>query len=168
MRVFKESQKFTQTWLMIVLVVALIAPILAITNKWSEKIDKRIISNLDLLLPILIFLLVVSFILISKLKTRIDGEGINYQFFPFHLKYHVIKWNDIQNVYTRKYNPISEYGGWGFKGGFFFQRKGTAFNVYGNIGIQLELKNGKKLLIGTQQKEKAQQAINYYKNKRND
>ncbi|MDV7185707.1 hypothetical protein R3X25_00315 [Lutibacter sp. TH_r2] len=167
MRVFEESQKFTQTWLMIVLIIGLIAPILTITNQWSEKTDKNLISNLDLLLPLVIFILVVSFILIIKLKTRIDKDGIKYQFYPIQLKYKTITWAEIEKAYVRKYNPISEYGGWGFKGGFFFVKRGIAYNISGNIGIQLELKSGKKLLIGTQLKEKAEQAINY-NNKEND
>ena len=168
MRVFKESQRFTQTWVMIILSISLIAILLAIANQWSEKADKSLVSNLDLLLSLLVFILVVSFIFISKLKTKIDNEGVKYQFFPFHSKYHTIKWDEITKIHVRKYNPISEYGGWGFKGGFFFKAKGTAFNISGNIGIQLVLKNGKSLLIGTQQKEKVEQVLHFYKNKEND
>ena len=168
MRIFEESQKFIQTWVMIVLLVGLIAPLLAIANQWNEKTDKSFTSNLDLIVSLIIIASIVLFIISVKLKTRIDNEGIKYQFFPLHSKLNTINWNEINKVYIRKYNPISEYGGWGFKGGFFFRRKGTAFNISGNIGIQLELKNGKKLLIGTKQKEKVEQVLNYYKNKEND
>ena len=49
--------------------------------------------------------------------------------------------------YVRQYSPIIEYGGWGLRFGIF--GKGTAFNVSGNKGLQLEFINNKKLLIGT-------------------
>jgi hypothetical protein len=80
-------------------------------------------------------------------------------------KYKQFAWEDIENAYPRKYNPILEYGGWGYRAGWGVNlgtkirvgigsksgfRKGTAYNMRGNIGLQLELKNGKKVLIGTQ------------------
>ena len=63
---------------------------------------------------------------------------------------------------------LLEYGGWGLKGGLLWKKsKGIAINVSGNIGIQLELKNGKKLLIGTQKLQEAKQVLDTYKNKLN-
>ena len=53
----------------------------------------------------------------------------------------------MSKCYVREYSPIAEYGGWGLRGGFF--GKGSALNVSGNKGLQLELKNNKKILIGT-------------------
>ena len=39
-----------------------------------------------------------------------------------------------------------------------------AINVSGDIGIQLELKNGKKLLIGTQKEAEAKSVLQTYQN----
>ncbi|MBX2959059.1 MAG: hypothetical protein KF732_03800 [Flavobacteriales bacterium] len=50
-------------------------------------------------------------------------------------------------MYVRQYSPLTEYGGWGIRLGLF--GKGTAYNVSGNKGLQLEFTNNKKLLIGT-------------------
>lgn len=47
----------------------------------------------------------------------------------------------------RKYNAIRDYGGWGVKRKL---RWGRAYNVSGNIGLQIYLNNGKKVLFGTQ------------------
>ncbi|ARV16965.1 hypothetical protein BTO07_16995 [Polaribacter sp. SA4-12] len=78
----------------------------------------------------------------------------------------LIPWNEIYKAGIRTYLPISEFGGWGLKGGFFFNKgREKAINVSGNIGIQLILKNGEKLLIGTQKKEEAISVLNTYKNK---
>ncbi|MBJ2175825.1 hypothetical protein JBL43_16340 [Aureibaculum sp. A20] len=73
-------------------------------------------------------------------------------------------WNDISKVYVRKYNAITEYGGWGFRG-YIFKTGGKAFNVMGNKGIQIVLKNGKKMLIGTQKEVEAERILNVYKSK---
>ncbi|RNC85154.1 MAG: hypothetical protein ED556_10190 [Winogradskyella sp.] len=85
-----------------------------------------------------------------------------------HLRFKIIKWSEIDKAYIRKYDALSEYGGWGLKGGALWNKaKGTAINISGDIGIQLELKNGKKLLIGTQQKDKSERTIETYKQKMN-
>jgi hypothetical protein len=46
---------------------------------------------------------------------------------------------------VRRYSAFSEFGGWGIR----FGSSGTAFNVSGNIGLQLEFLNKERLLIGT-------------------
>ena len=72
-------------------------------------------------------------------------------------------------AYIRKYDALTEYGGWGIKGGKFWKKdKGTAVNVSGDIGIQLELKSGKKLLIGTQLKNESEMVLQTYKTKLNN
>ncbi|AUC86670.1 hypothetical protein CW731_06850 [Polaribacter sp. ALD11] len=77
-----------------------------------------------------------------------------------------MSWNEISKVGIRTYLPISEFGGWGLRGGFFFNKgKEKAVNVSGDIGIQLVLKNGEKLLIGTQKKQEATSVLNTYKKK---
>ena len=37
--------------------------------------------------------------------------------------------------------------------------KGKAFNIKGNMGLQLQFKDGKKLLIGTQKEEEIKQFL---------
>ncbi|PQJ76096.1 hypothetical protein BTO13_02445 [Polaribacter gangjinensis] len=90
---------------------------------------------------------------------------MHYQFFPFHFSDRKISWNEISKAYVRTYDPIGEFGGWGLKGGNIFNKsKGKAINVSGDIGIQLELKNGKKLLIGTQKEAEAKSVLQTYQN----
>ncbi|MCQ0110186.1 hypothetical protein JGC31_01235 [Zhouia sp. CL16] len=61
-----------------------------------------------------------------------------------------------------KYNPIKDYGGYGWRIGF--RGKGKALNIRGNKGIQIIYKNNKKLLIGTQKPELADKTITTYFN----
>jgi hypothetical protein len=100
-------------------------------------------------MSILLFL-IVGLLFLLQLKTTVDDEGIHYQFIPFHFKQKTILWQDIKSAEVRKYEPLKEYGGWGIKG---FSKKNRAYNVKGNIGLQLVLKTGDKILFGTQKEE---------------
>lgn len=157
MKVFKEEQRFIQLWLIVLLVISTTIPLIIILREYlNNKID---LYNLLGTLALIIF--AAGFIFFFKLKTRIDEQGIHYQFFPFHLKPRLIKWNKINKAYVRKYDAISEYGGWGLKN-IFWKKNGTAINISGNIGIQLELSNGKKLLIGTLKEQEAKKVLHTY------
>jgi hypothetical protein len=80
------------------------------------------------------------------LNTEIYTDGIYVRFRPFHSKPRFYPWSEIAHCEVRKYKPLLEYGGWGIRKGF----GGTAFNVRGNMGLQLVIKGGKRVLIGTQ------------------
>jgi hypothetical protein len=164
MRVFKEIQSFNQSWLIILILISVFIPFGILLATYIKNPKDMSIS---LLLTVLLVLLAASSIIfLFKLTTRIDHKGIYYKFFPFHWKSKLIAWSEIEDVYVRRYDAISEYGGWGLKGGAFWKKSlGVAINVSGDIGIQLVLKNGKKILIGTKKQEQAQQILRTYKSK---
>ena len=58
--------------------------------------------------------------------------------------------DDIARIYTRKYDPMEEFGGWGVKWGMSGGRNNMCYTTRGDMGIQIELKDGRKILIGTQ------------------
>lgn len=91
----------------------------------------------------------------SKLVTEYYPTEIRLRFPPFIRKEKVLRVDQIRTMKIRKYSPIWEYGGWGVRYGF----KGKAYNVRGNMGLQLYFKDGKGLLIGTQKKEQVNWAI---------
>ncbi|MBK5210456.1 MAG: hypothetical protein JJE44_13285 [Flavobacteriaceae bacterium] len=75
-----------------------------------------------------------------------------------------MSWEAISKCYVRNYNAIFEYGDWGLK--FSFRKsRGKSFTVKGNIGLQIALLNGNKILIGTQKKEEIQRTIETYQHK---
>lgn len=164
MRIFKETQRFNQLWLLILLGFSAVIPLGIIIKEFIESPEKM--SSNELIISILVIIFATGFIFFFKLDTRIDEKGIHYQFFPFHFKLKTITWNTIEKAYVRTYDPLREYGGWGLKGGALWNKsKGKAINVFGDIGIQLELKNGKKLLIGTQKEQEAKQVLATYNDK---
>ena len=164
MRIFKEEQRFTQTWLIVLVIVSLMVPIGIIIDQYIKNPESFTGPEFVAIIGTVLF--ASGIIFLFKLSSRIDETGIHYKFFPFHLKYKLIYWNEINSAHVRKYDAITEYGGWGLKGGVLWKKsKGIAINVSGDIGIQLELKNGKKLLIGTQKEVEAKQVLITYQDK---
>ena len=82
---------------------------------------------------------------IWKLETNIDTRRITIEIKPFMKKSFPIE--DITEWKVRQYGPIAEFGGWGVRYGF---KDTTAYNVSGNIGLDLVINEKTKLLIGTQ------------------
>ncbi len=162
MKVFKEEQYFRQLWLIILLSVTILMVVGIILNEFLKENTTMSITEFISVTVLVIFF--TTLIFFFKLKTRIDEKGIYYQFFPFHLSLKLISWSEISKATVRNYDPISEYGGWGLKGRFR-GKSGKARNIRGDIGIQLELKNGKKLLIGTQKEDEVKRVLQTYSTK---
>lgn len=164
MKIFIEEQKFTQIWLFLGLAIAFVVVTTPIIKDWdtiSQGSFGEILSNIG---GVLVLLFVFALFNFLKLKTRIDEKGVYYQYLPFHFTYRFLPWNMIAKCYVRNYNAIFEYGGWGLKFSFT-KKRGKSFTVKGAVGLQLELRNGKKILIGTQKKEEIQRTIETYQDK---
>ncbi len=169
MKVFTETQRFNQWWLILLGVFVIITILHDLYTKFEElQSGSSDVSIASFIVSLIITILVFVFIFATKLKTRIDETGISYQFFPIHFKTKIVAWDSLSECYVRKYNPVLEYGGWGIrglskKGGL--RGKGMAFNIRGNMGIQLIFKDGGKLLLGTQLPDKAKLTLLNYQNK---
>jgi len=164
MKIFIEEQKFNQPFVLIGLSVAFIVVSITTFQNWEAINQESLSSKIGSLSGIIIVLFVALLFIFLKLKTRIDEIGIHYQFYPFQFNYKTIPWNLISKCYVRKYDAISEYGGWGMKFSFF-KKRGRCYTTKGNVGVQLELKNEKKILIGTQLKEELQKTLENYQYK---
>ncbi len=148
--VFEEEQPFSMVWLWVFLgieTIAIFLPLLITGQPWFMFIGMG-----------LIMVLTLSLLGSLKLRTRFDADGIHYRMIPLHRKDQTIPWSEIDSVHVRKYSPIREYGGWGMR----YSRNGRAYNVKGDQGIQVVKKNGKRILIGTQQPEDAKQWLDQF------
>ncbi|WP_447640181.1 MULTISPECIES: hypothetical protein [Chitinophagaceae] len=157
---FTERQKFKQWWLWLILLsinglflFGLFRQVIA-----GHQFGDKPMSNTGLLittgLTIVLTLLFVNF----RLDTTIKKDGIYVRFFPFHLKFKHYAWNSLTKSFVRPYSPLTEYGGWGLRLGL--GGKGTAFNVSGDKGLQLEFTSNKKLLIGTNKPDELTEVLN--------
>jgi hypothetical protein len=150
MHIFKENQKFRQWWLIILMITIVIASALPLFS----EISTNEVQLKSLIAPI-ISLLVFVLIFILNLETKINSKGISAGFEPLPFFRRHYDWDEIQECYIRTYAPVSEYGGWGIRG--FGRAK--AYNVSGNIGIQIITKNNERFLIGTEKPDLAKRAI---------
>jgi hypothetical protein len=146
--VYHERQKFNQTWIYLLLIFVDLALFTGFIFQvyFHKSAGMRPMNNMDYVIAILVVNLVIALLFFSVLQTVINEEGISFKFVPFHLKWKMYKWAEIQSVYVRPYQALSEYGGWGLKYG----GDGWSYTTSGNTGIQIVLKNGKKILLGTQ------------------
>lgn len=160
---FTEEQRFTQKWLWLIIIGAMLITIVpSFSGIYSLEIlgkplgDKPV--NFKGLVVVVIFELVfwsaiILLFIYMRLTVEIKSDGIYLRFPPLVRKWKTIRKDEIESFAIRTYRPVREYGGWGVKG----NTRNKAYNVSGNIGLQLKLKNGRKLLIGTQKS----QAIGY-------
>ncbi len=152
---FSETQRFKQILLWILLfAIFLTVSVPAIIGLTKQLIFNQPFGSKSISTEGLIVITIVSVIIpiipmvlfrIMKLETIITEEGIYVRFYPFQSKRKFYNWNELTKCYIRQYNPVGEYGGWGMKG----LGNNKALNISGNKGIQLETKEGDKLLIGT-------------------
>lgn len=154
--IFREEQSFRQPliWLLIVFVAALqwwgfIQQIL-LGQPWGDRPGP---DWLTILIWLLFGIGLPLLFLYLKLVVTVTYESINIHFRP--LTRRKIPIAEITHVEARNYSPIWEYGGWGIRG---FSRN-KAYNVSGNRGVELVLKNGRKVMIGSQRADDLARAI---------
>lgn len=150
---YSERQGFNQWWIWIIILGLNALFLYGIYQQIIEGISfgSKPMSNAALIiLTIVVILLTIGFYSV-RLETYIKQDGIYLRFFPFHRNFKFYDWNTITKITIREYKPLKEYGGWGLRVGIL--ANGQAFNVSGNIGLQLELMNNDKLLIGTRKSQ---------------
>ncbi|MDJ1473280.1 DUF6141 family protein [Xanthocytophaga flava] len=155
---FFERQKFRQALVWILLIPINIFFIYSLVSQliFHSEVGTKPMGNIALIFSSILVFVVSALFIIMRLDTIIREDGIYYKFFPFHKEFRKIDWKEIKDIYLRKYNPITEYGGWGPKRG----PSGRAFNVSGNQGLQLILNDGNKVLLGTQKSDDLTQVLN--------
>ncbi|GIV27559.1 MAG: hypothetical protein KatS3mg027_1373 [Bacteroidia bacterium] len=146
---FSEKQRFRQWWIWVVLLGlnALLISIISIQIFGEKPSGDDSVSYTELSIITVLMVLFTIFFYIHCLETIVKKDGIYVRFYPIHRKFKYYGWDTINKCYIRKYSPLIEFGGWGIrtgKGG-----KVTAYNVSGNMGMQLEFTDNNKLLIGT-------------------
>ena len=158
---FEESQKFNQVWIWALLIGVSILVIVQVPLDLIKSTEEDSLSSQSIivLLSSLVFVIGLNALFFfSKLKTKINTEGVSVVFHPFFNKPKLFRWEDIEKAFVRKYQPIWEYGGWGVR----FGMKGRAYNTSGNKGLQLLMKSGKRILIGTQKSDELDAYLKKY------
>lgn len=149
---YSEVQQFRQPWIWV-----LIGGIAGIA--WYSFIRQVILgdpfgSNPASDAAVVIILVIFGIIfpvwfLVMKLEIEVTSTSLWFRLFPLHLKWREIPFGTIAGVMAIIYSPLREYGGWGIR----FGRKGMAYNVSGDRGVQVTLTSGKSFLLGSRRAE---------------
>lgn len=150
---FYEVQRYRQWWLFILLIAVAAFPLYGIIQHvYFQANEPSPYNELpELIATLCLSIGVFALFWFVKLKTNINADGIEMDYFPFSKKN--VKWSDIIEVKVVDYGFV---GGWGVR---FFTRYGTVYNVAGRHGLAIKLKSGKKFLIGTQRPEELKEKL---------
>lgn len=145
---FVELQKVRQIWMWVLLAIGFAGLVLMGAHQiiFKKAFGENLLTLSSLSFVAILLSLFTILIYKAHLETRIDENGIHHRFFPLQLKFRTIHWEEVEEVYIREYDALSEYGGWGIK----FGTRGKAYTIKGRYGLQLELSDERKILIGTQ------------------
>jgi hypothetical protein len=162
---FKETQQFRQWW-WIVLILGSTVPMMvfSIYTLYQQTVRGIQVGNSPapngILVVVFFAMIIAIWVFFSmKLEVWVEQDGIHYRFFPLIFKNQFISKEEILRFEIRKYRALMDYGGWVIRRGFA-RKWGRAYNVSGNTGLQLYLKNGKKVLFGTQRSQAIMYAMN--------
>ena len=104
MKIFKESQRFDQWWLLLFGLVVILIMVFSFVGEYKDAGNHLSDELLNSMLISGGLVLAVSFLIILiRLKTEIDEKGISYQFTPFHIKRRLIPWSDLSKCYIRQH-----------------------------------------------------------------
>jgi hypothetical protein len=143
---FEEHQSFRQPWLWVLMLAILAVLLVASLLAPEGQTVPWVVLGVTLATGLLLYSM--------RLSVRVDAEAIRIRFFPGWKK--TIPLDEVVRWEARTYRPFLEYGGWGIR---YTLGKGWAYNVRGNQGVQLELANGQRILIGSQRAEDLAGAI---------
>ena len=155
---YREVQRFRQAWLWVIVVWVSLITIYSMVQQVIMGMPFGNNPAPDSVLVIIVIVVGFGFPLFfyfTNLATEVRSDGLYLRFFPFHRSFRKIEPEGVIRYAVRTYSPIREYGGWGIRYG----RKGKAYNVSGNRGVQLDFSNGKQLLVGSQRPEELVEAM---------
>ena len=89
-----------------------------------------------------------------RLLLEVTADHLVIRFRPLHKR--IIPLAEVQEFQVRTYSAVKEYGGWGIKG---WSQQKVAYNVSGNEGVELTLRDGRRVMLGSQRAPELAQAI---------
>ncbi len=156
--IYREVQQFRQVWIWVI--VSALSGL-----AWYAAVMQLLLHRplggspmtdiLSVLFSLIFGIGLPALFFFGRLITEVRDDGIYIRFIPFHRTSHRIAFKDVKHFEVRTYHPIREYGGHGIRYG----SNGKAYNVSGDRGVQIELLNGERLLIGSQRAEELWRAI---------
>ena len=152
---FYEEEIPLLNWI-VILPLALLVMIPAIVSAWIELrrwVPRWAIGVTTLLFGGLLFLMMSI-----KLYVRVDEDGVRYRYFPMQWEKELIPWEEIDIAYCRVHYAEIEYGNWGIAG----NEQDKAYTMPGHLGLQLILRDGRRILISISEFEALKRVLRIY------
>lgn len=157
MVIFREVQYMRHVWWVMLLVVGLAALM------WWGFIQQIIFGEPwgtnpapDWMMWLLLMIVGIGLPLAfywMRLIVEVMDDSVSIRYVP--LTKRTIPLADIEQVEALTYKPLQEFGGWGVRG----RSNRRAYNVSGNRGVELTLRDGRMIMIGSQKAEELALAI---------
>lgn len=157
--IFIEEQSFNRK---LFIAVPIVLFLICFYGIFQQQILKIPFGNNPVSSTTLFFISIIPIgilYLMQKIEmiTKVYSSGISVKIKPFFLKEKYISFDDIEQMYAREYK-FREYGGSGLR----FGKSGFAYNMGGNMGFQIIMNNGKKILIGSKRPLEIERVIKKY------
>lgn len=134
---FHEEQRFRESWLWlgIAIPIAIVVAFLLATPGVPPSVSWSVL---------LTGVLVGGLLMLARLETTVTADAVVVRFHGLWPTRR-IKLDDIAEVAPMRYT-MWDSGGWGVH----FGLAGMTYNVSGNDGVHFQLKDGRRVLVGTQ------------------
>jgi hypothetical protein len=146
--VFQEVQHFRQWWMWVVVLavaafmwVGFVTQIVLGQPYGSKPMPDALMWAFTLLFG----LGLPAFFVALRLLTEVFADRLVVGLAPFPRR--TIPLADIAEAQAVTYRPLADYGGWGVRRA---GSRGTAYNASGDRGVQLVLRDGRRVLVGSQ------------------
>lgn len=143
---FTEIQQFRQWWLWGILLISSCIPIYILFND-----ENKSLTSTDGIFTLIIVTSVILMMWFTKLETVITTKTIQVKYFPF-----VNKTFQMEEIEFMKVIDYGFVGGWGIR---LWTSYGTVYNTSGSKGLHIQLKNGKRYVIGTQKPDELKKVM---------
>ncbi|MEK6781467.1 MAG: hypothetical protein AABY93_07160 [Bacteroidota bacterium] len=155
MKKFEEIQLLRKVWwYWIIFIPFALFEIWGLINSVGASYDDQINSQLIILSSIPVVLAV--FLFFARLKTEFNENEIVVKLNPVFIT-RTIPWNQISKVYIRKYE-LGEFKAIG-SGAIPIGKRGIAYHLFSEYGLQIETTDGYKVLIGTRKPKSLQEFL---------
>ena len=152
---YTEEQRISRNglWLFCIMAPAIILALLYYQRFSGKEIFEYTLHDGQLLTITILYLIPAVLCLLKvKMTTKIDRHKISYGWNIPTAELNEVKLEDIESCGVIAY----KFEGYGYR---ISSRYGTIYNVFGNMGLQIKRKSGRKLLIGTNNPEELEKVI---------
>jgi hypothetical protein len=143
---FHEEQRFRDSWIWVAIAVPMAFAVLALLTTRAAPAAAPVSV-------VIVAVGVAALIGIARLETTVTDDAVVVRFHGLWPT-RSIRLDDIAE-YAPMHYRMWDSGGWGVH----FGLAGMTYNVSGNEGIRFRLKNGVRMLVGTQRPDELAAAI---------